>query len=72
MGQTHQIGAGAVEYSSCTTANWSFQSKVVSIQVISIRTQGVKLHKKSGYLITSKYSLRVNKKNILVDYFSFF
>ena len=50
---THQIGAGAVEYSSCTTANWSFQSKAVSIQVISIRTQGVKLHKKSGDLITS-------------------
>ena len=69
MGQTHQIGAGEVEDSSCTTANWSFQSKVVLIQVTSIQTEAVKLHKKSDYL---KYSLRMNKKNILGDYFLFF
>ena len=49
--------------------NWSLRYKVVSIGVFSIRTQEVKLHKN---IVHFKYSLRVNKKSILGEYFSFF
>ena len=52
--------------------NRSFRYKVVSIQVVSIRTQAVKLLKNFDHLKYLKYSLRVNKKSILDDYSSFF
>ena len=43
----------------------SNRKPVVSIQVDSIQTQGVKLHKN---FVHFKCSLRVNKKNILAEY----
>ena len=49
--------------------NRSFRYKFVLIQVISIRTQALKLLKKFNHF---KYSLCVNKKNISGDYSSFF
>ena len=49
--------------------NQSFRYKFVLIQVISIRTQALKLLKKCNHF---KYSLRLNKKNISGDYSSFF
>ena len=50
------------------TANWSHQSKVVSIQVISIRTQAVTLHKS---LIASSIVCVWIRKTFWVSYFSF-
>ena len=47
------------------TGNRSFQYKLVSILFVSIQTQAVKLNKN---FVHFKYSLRVNKKNILGEY----
>ena len=47
------------------TRNRSFQYKLVSILFVSIQTQAVKLNKN---FVHFKYSLRVNKKNILGEY----
>ena len=47
------------------TRNRLFRYKVVSIQVVSIQTQAVKLHKN---FVHFKYSFRVNKKNIWGEY----
>ena len=47
------------------TRNPSFQYKLVSILFVSIQTQAVKLNKN---FVHFKYSLRVNKKNILGEY----
>ena len=43
------------------TRNRPFRYKVVSLQVVSIQTQAVKLHEN---FVHFKYSLRVNKKNL--------
>ena len=43
----------------------SFRYKAVSIHGVSIETQQVKLHKN---VVHFKYSLRVNKKNMLGEY----
>ena len=50
---------------SVTHENQSFWFKVILIQVISIQTQAVKLHKN---FVHFKYSLQVNKKSILGEY----
>ena len=47
------------------TRNRPFRYKVVSMQVVSIQTQDVKLHEN---FVHFKYSLRVNKKNIWGEY----
>ena len=47
------------------TRNRSSQYKLVSILFVSIQTQAVKLNKN---FVHFKYSLRVNKKNILGEY----
>ena len=47
------------------TRNRLFRYKVVSIQVVSIQTQAVKLHEN---FVHFKYSLRVKKKNIWGEY----
>ena len=47
------------------TRNRSCQYKLVSILFVSIQTQAVKLNKN---FVHFKYSLRVNKKNILGEY----
>ena len=47
------------------TRNRSFQYKLVLILFVSIQTQAVKLNKN---FVHFKYSLRVNKKNILGEY----
>ena len=49
--------------------NRSFRYKVVSIQLVSIRTQAVKL---PDEVVHFTYSLRVNKKNVLGEYFFLF
>ena len=58
----------ACEANDIALSRASFRKPVVSIQVASIRTQAVKMHKNFFHL---KYSFRVNKKNILCKYSSF-
>ena len=57
-----------LRYQERPFGNQSFRYKVVSIQVASIRTQAVKMHKN---FVHFKYSFCANKKNILCKYSSF-
>ena len=50
----------------------SLEANTLRKPVVLVRTQALKLHKNFGHLKYDEYSMRVNKKNILAEYSSFF